>query len=212
MSNSLRPKGTAAHQAPLSSTLSGSLLKLMFTESVIPPNHLILCHPLLLLPSIFPSIRSFPELALYIRWPKYWSFSNSCSNEYSGLISLDWLVWSYCSPRDSRESSPAPQFKSINSSALSLLYAPTLTFTLDGWKAMKRTTRLAAGSLEQRCKQLSTSSQTRGRHCADNRSGHRWFCSPGTERNVSYSRMTSFDQWTVNGNDDGHLWAGALRT
>ena len=175
----------------------------------MPPNHLILCHPLLL-PSIFPSIRIFSkELALHIRWPKIWSYSNSCSNEYSGLISLDWLVWSYCSPRDSREYSPAPQFKSINSSTLSLLYAPILPLL---WKAMKRTKRLAAGSLEQRCKQLSTSSQTRGRHCADNRSGHRWFCSLGTERNVSYSQMTSFDQWTVNGNDDGHLWAGALRT
>ena len=89
---------TAAHQASLSITNSQNLLKLMFTESVMPSNHLILCHPLLLLPSIFPSTRVFSnELALRIRWPKYWSFSFSISlfNEYSrfpweliGLISL----------------------------------------------------------------------------------------------------------------------------
>ena len=79
----------AAHQAPLSSTISWSLLKLMSIESVMPSNHLILCHPLLLLPSIFPSIRVFSnESALHIRWPKDWSFSFSISpsNQYSGLI------------------------------------------------------------------------------------------------------------------------------
>ena len=73
---------------------SQSLLKLMSIESVMPSNHLILCHPLLLLPSIPPSIRVFSnESVLYIRWPKYWSFSISLSNEYSGLISfrMDWL-------------------------------------------------------------------------------------------------------------------------
>ena len=85
----------AAHQASLSVTNSWSLLKLMPTESVMPSNHLILCHPLLL-PSIFPSIRVFSnESALRIRWPKYWSFSFriSPSNEHSGLISfrMDWL-------------------------------------------------------------------------------------------------------------------------
>ena len=84
---------TAAHQASLSITNSRSLLKLMSIESVMPSNHLILCHPLLLLlpPSIFPSIRVFSnESALPIRWPKYWSFSFSISpsNEYSGLISF----------------------------------------------------------------------------------------------------------------------------
>ena len=70
------------------------LLKLMFLESVTPSNHLILCRPLLLLPSIFPSIRVFSnKSALHIRWPKYWSFSISPSNEYSGLISfrIDWF-------------------------------------------------------------------------------------------------------------------------
>ena len=87
---------TAAHQASLSITNCWSLLKLMSIESMMPSNHLILCHPLLLLPSIFPSIRVFSnESVLHIRWPKYWSFSFSISpsNEYSGLISfrMDWL-------------------------------------------------------------------------------------------------------------------------
>ena len=82
---------TAAHQASLSITNFRSLLKLMCIESVKPSNRLILCHPLLLPPSIFPSIRVFSnELILYIRWPKYWSFSFniSPSYEYSGLISF----------------------------------------------------------------------------------------------------------------------------
>ena len=88
---------TAAHQASMSITNSQSLLKLMSIKSVMPCNHLILCHLLLLLPSIFPSIRIFSnELVLRIRWPKYWSFSFSInpSNEYSGLISfrMDWLA------------------------------------------------------------------------------------------------------------------------
>ena len=87
---------TAAHQASLSVTNSRSLPKLMSIESVMPSNHFILCHPLLLLPSIFPSIRVFSnESALHIRWPKYWSFSfnPSPSNEHPGLISfrMDWL-------------------------------------------------------------------------------------------------------------------------
>ena len=87
---------TAAHQVFLSFTVSQNLLKLMSIESVMPSNHLILCRPLLLLPSIFPSIRVLSnESALHIRWPKYWtfSFSISPSNEYSGLISfrMDWL-------------------------------------------------------------------------------------------------------------------------
>ena len=87
---------TAACQASLSITNSWSLLKLMSIESVIPSNHLILCRPLLLLPSIFPSLRvSSSESVLRIRWPKYWSFnfSISPSNEYSGLISfrMNWL-------------------------------------------------------------------------------------------------------------------------
>ena len=85
---------TAASQASLSITNAQSLLKLMSIESVMPSNHLILCCPLLHLPSIFPSIRVFSvKSVLHIRWPKCWSFSISCSNEYSGLISfrMDWL-------------------------------------------------------------------------------------------------------------------------
>ena len=87
---------TAACKASLSITNSWSLLKLMCIESVMPSNHLIVCHPHLLLPSIFPSIRVFPSESVFrIRWPKYWSFSFSISpsNEYSGLISfrMDWL-------------------------------------------------------------------------------------------------------------------------
>ena len=87
---------TSAHQASLSITNSWSLLKLMSIEVVMPSNHLILCHPLLLLPSIFTSIRVFSkESVFHIRWPKYWSFSFSVSppNEYSGLISfrMSWL-------------------------------------------------------------------------------------------------------------------------
>ena len=130
MSSFLRPPWTEALHASLSFTISQSLHRLVSVESVMLSNHLILCHPLLLLPSTFPSIRVFSnELALCIRWPKYWScsFSISPSNEYSGLISfrIDWLI--SCSRRDSQESSPTPQFKSINSLVLSLLYGPTLT-------------------------------------------------------------------------------------
>ena len=83
--------GTAACQAFVSSTISRSLLKLMSVEPVMPPNHLILCYPLLFLPSVFPSISVFSnEFVLHIRWPKYWSFSFSISssNEYSVLISF----------------------------------------------------------------------------------------------------------------------------
>ena len=127
----------SACQAYLSITNSRSLLTLMFIESVMPSNHLILCHPFLLPPSIFPSIRVFShESVLPIRWPSYWSFSFSISpsNEYLGLMSFRMLVGSPCSPRDSQESSPTPQFKSINSLALSFLYSPTLTSIHDYWK------------------------------------------------------------------------------
>ena len=89
---------TAARQVSLSFTSSQSLLKLMSIESVMPSNHFVLCCPLLLLSSVFPSIRVFSsELALHIKWPKYWSFSFSISpsNEYSGLISfrIDWFIF-----------------------------------------------------------------------------------------------------------------------
>ena len=128
---------TAACQASLSITNSQSLLKLMSNETVISSNHLIFCCPLLLLPSIFHSIRVFSnEPVLHIKHPKYQSFSFSIipSNEYSGLISFrkEWL--DHLAVQDSQESSPTPQFKSINSSVLSFLYSPTLTSIYDYWK------------------------------------------------------------------------------
>ena len=127
----------AAHQTSLPITNSQSLLKLVSIESVISSNHLILCHPRLLLSSFFPSIRLFSnESVLRIKWPKYWSFSFSISpsNEYSGLISfrMDWL--DLLAVQDSHESSPTPQFKTVNSSGLSFLYSPTLTSIHDYWK------------------------------------------------------------------------------
>ena len=123
MCNSLRPHELhIAHQASLSFTISLSLLKLTSIESVMPSNHLILFHPLLLLPSVFPSISVFSsESALHIRWPKSWcfSFSISPSNEYSGLISfrIDWFdllaVHNYgpygLEPRDYNHSALMPQ-------------------------------------------------------------------------------------------------------
>ena len=128
VSNSLRPHELQhANQASLSITNSRSSPKPMSIESVMPSYHLILCHPLLILPSIFPSIRIFSkESALHIKWPKYWSFSlgTSLSNEYSGLISFRIDLFDLLAVQDSQESSPAPQLASINSLALSLLYGP----------------------------------------------------------------------------------------
>ena len=128
----------AAHQVSLSITNSWSSLRLMSIRLVMPSSHLILCRPLLLLPPTPPSIRVFSnESTLHMRWPKYlsFSFSISPSNEHPGLISfrMDWLDLLEVQ-RDSQESSPTPQFKSINSSALSLLHSPTLTFIHDHWK------------------------------------------------------------------------------
>ena len=105
---------------------------------MMPSNDVILCCPLLFLPSIFTSIRDISsESALQFRWPKYWrfSFSISPSNEYSGFISfrIDWFL-SPCCPRDSQESSPALKFESIKSLALRLLYGPTRTPIHDYWK------------------------------------------------------------------------------
>ena len=138
---------TAARQASLSIAISRSLLKLVPVESVMPSNHLILCHPLLLLPSIFPSIRVFSsESVLHIRWPKYWSFSFNTRpfKEHLGLISfrMDWLDGSPCCPRDSQESSPTPQFKNINSWAVNFLYGPILTSMATG-----KTIALSDGTL-----------------------------------------------------------------
>ena len=134
MSDSETP-WTAARQASLSITNSRSLLKLMSIESVMPSNNLILCHLLLLLSSIFPRIKIFSnELAVWIRWPKYWSFnfSISPSNEYSGLISfkVDWFDL-LAVQGTLKESSPAPQFENINSLALCLLYHPVLVSVHD---------------------------------------------------------------------------------
>ena len=124
---------TAAYHASLSITNSRSSLKLMSIESVMPSDHLILFRPLLLLPSIFPSIRVFSnESVLHIRWSKDWSFSFSISpsNEYSGQISFRIGLISFLS-KESQESSPTPQFESIRSSALSLLYCPALASVRD---------------------------------------------------------------------------------
>ena len=101
---------------------------------MMPFSHLILYHPLLLLPLIFPNIRIFPtELALCIRWPKYWSFSISPSNEYLGLISFR-IDWFDLAVHRILNSSPVSQLESINSLVLSLLYGPTLTSVHDYWK------------------------------------------------------------------------------
>ena len=107
----------------------------MSFELVMPSNHLVLCRLFLLMPSIFPSIKVFSnESALRIWWPKYWSFSSSPSNEYSGLISfrIDWF--DLLVVQGTQEPSSSPQFESINSLALSLLYDPTLTSIQDYWK------------------------------------------------------------------------------
>ena len=127
---------TAAYQTSLSFTISQRLVKLKSIESVIPSNNLVLYHPLLLLPSIFPSIRVFyNESALRIRCPEYWSFSFniSPSNEYSGFISfkMDWLDPLTVQGR-SQESKT--RLKSLNSLVLSFLYSPTRTSIHDYWK------------------------------------------------------------------------------
>ena len=136
---------TVARQASLSLSVSQSLPKFMSIASVMLSNYLILCHPLLLLPSIFPSIRIFSnELALHIRWVKYWSFSISPSSEYSGSISskIDWFNLLAV-----QESSPEPQFESINSLALCLLYCPALKSCTTTEKTVTLTTWTFAGEV-----------------------------------------------------------------
>ena len=122
---------------PVHQSNSRSSLRLTSIESVIPSSHLILCCPLLLLPPIPPSIRVFSsESTLRMRCPKYWSFSLSIipSKEHPGLISfrMDWL--DLLAGQGTQESSPTPQFKSINSSVLSFLHNSTLTSIYDHWK------------------------------------------------------------------------------
>ena len=129
MSDSATP-WIAAHQGSLSITNSWSLLKLMSIELVMPSNHLLLSRPLLPL-SIFPSIKVFSsESALHIRWPKYWNFTISPSNNYSWLISF-WIDWFDLVVQGTLKSSPVPR---ISSSVLSLLYGPALTSVHDYWK------------------------------------------------------------------------------
>ena len=128
---------TAACQASLSITNSQSLPKLMSIESVMPSSHLIFCCPLLLLPSIFPSIRVFSdESALHIRWPKYWSFSLSISpsNEYSGLISfrIDWL--DLLPVQGTLKSFSNTTVQKHQFFGTQFLYSPTLTSIHDYWK------------------------------------------------------------------------------
>ena len=126
---------TAACQAFLSFTIPWSLLRLMSLESAMPSNHLILSHPLLLLPSTFPSISLFWWVGSSHQVAKILELQHQ-SFQWIFRIDFfkDWLVWFPCSPRDPQESSPVPQFKRINSTALSLLYGPTLTSVYDYWK------------------------------------------------------------------------------
>ena len=131
VSDSLRPHGLQHTRLPCPSPTPRAC-SLLSIELMMQSNHLILFRPLVLLPSVFPSIRVFSnESVHHIRWPKYWSFRFSPSNEYSGLISfrmdsLDLLAV--------QKSSPIPEFKNIHSSALNFLYGPTFTSIHDYWK------------------------------------------------------------------------------
>ena len=128
---------TAARQASLSITNSRSSPKLMCIDLVMPSSHLILCRLLLLLPPIPVSIRGFSnESTFRIRWPKYWSFSFSISpsNEHPGLVSLGWTGWIFFQSKGLARIFSRTTFKSIHSSALSLLHSPTLTSIHDHWK------------------------------------------------------------------------------
>ena len=130
----LQLHGLQHTRLPCPSPSPGACL-LTSIELVVPSNHLVLCCPLLLVPSVFTSIRVFlNELTLRIRGLKYWNFSISPSNEYSGLSSfrIDWLQLP--SVQGTLESSPVPQFKSISSLALSIFYGPALTSVSDYWK------------------------------------------------------------------------------
>ena len=149
VSDSLWPPWTAAWQDSLSITKSWSLLKLLSIKLVMPSNHLILYCPLLLLSSIFPSIRVFSsESALCIRWPQYWSFSFniSPSNEYSGLISfrIDWF--DLLAVQKSLEPYPTPVFKSINSLVLNFSLWSN-SFIHDYWKNHSLTIQTFVGNV-----------------------------------------------------------------
>ena len=161
---------TAVHQASLSITNSLSSPKVMFIESVISSNHLILCHPLLLLPPIPLSIRVFSnESALHIRWPKYWSFrfSISPSSEHPGLISfrMDWLDL-LAVQGTLKNLLQHPQVKSINSLALSFLHSPTLTSIHDHRKdhSLDQTNLREIKKTLRRCRLKKDLIEARGLH------------------------------------------------
>ena len=124
---------TAAHQASLSFIISQSLLKLRYIELVMPPNQLILSHPLLFLPSVFPSIRVFSNVSLHIRWPKCWSFSFSISpsNEYSGLISFRIDCLDLLAVQGTLKSLLQHHRSKASVLWLNLLYGPALTSVQD---------------------------------------------------------------------------------
>ena len=134
MSSSMWPHGVQDSRIP-GFIISQSFLKLMSIESVMPLKHFIHLCPFILLPSVFPSIRVFSNgLTLHIRWSKYWSFSISPFNEYSGLIFFR-IGWSdLLAVQGTLKSPPAAQFENIKSLVLSLLYGPTLTSIRDYWK------------------------------------------------------------------------------
>ena len=128
---------TTAHQASLPITNFRSLFKLMSFESVMPSNHLILCHPLLFLPSIFPNIRVFLMSQFFTSGGQNIGASAAASvlpMNIQGWFPLGWTGLTPCCPRDSQEFSPTPQFKSISSLVLSFLYSPTLTSIHDHGK------------------------------------------------------------------------------
>ena len=134
MSDCSQPCGLQHSRLPCPSLALQSLLKLISIESVMPSNHRILCCPLLLLSSFFPTIRIFSSELAFPMWPKFWRFSISPSNEYSGLISFRIAWFDLLTVQGTLKSPLAPQFESINSLALSLLYGPTLTSVHDYWK------------------------------------------------------------------------------
>ena len=137
VSDSLRPHGRQHTRPSCPSTTPRAYTQTYVLELVLPSNHLILCHPLLFLTSIFPSTRVISnESVLRIRWPKYWSFSFSISpsNEHPGLISIRLTGWISLQSKGLSRVFFTVQFKSINSLMLSFLYSPTLTSIHDYWK------------------------------------------------------------------------------
>ena len=141
---------TAEHQPSLSITNSQSLLRLVSIKLMLPSNHLILCHPLFLLPSIFPSIRVFQLSQFFTSGDQNIGVSASVSVlpvTIQDWFASGWTIWSHCSPKDSQESSPTVQLKSINSSALSFIYSPTLTSIHDYWKSHNLTRQTFVGEV-----------------------------------------------------------------